>query len=64
MIKQIIKIMVVVLILSVCAITSWAIVCGVIKLITMCFGIDFSFKVATGIWLTFILIKFYFGPAD
>lgn len=30
---------------------SWIVTCGVIKLITMCFGWEFSWAVATGIWL-------------
>ena len=36
---------------------SWAITCGVIKLITLCFGWSFSWLVATGIWLIFWLLN-------
>ena len=36
---------------------SWGITCGVIKLITLCFGLSFSLKYATGIWLILVLIK-------
>ena len=35
---------------------SWLVNCGIIKLITICFGLRFSWAVATGIWLTLILI--------
>lgn len=35
---------------------SWAITCGIIKLITLCFGIGFSLAVATGIWLVLWLL--------
>lgn len=30
---------------------SWITTCGVIKLITMCFGWTFKWSIATGIWL-------------
>ena len=36
---------------------SWALTCGVIKLICMCFGLVFTFKYATGIWLLLMLIN-------
>ena len=34
---------------------SWIIACGVMKLITMCFGWTFSWAVATGVWLVMCL---------
>lgn len=40
---------------------SWIITCGIIKLITMCFGLTFSWGVATGIWLIYILLKSLFS---
>lgn len=30
---------------------SWIATCGLIKLITMCFGMKFKWSIATGIWL-------------
>lgn len=39
---------------------SWATTIGIIKLITMCFSIEFSLPVATGIWLILCLIKLAF----
>ena len=36
---------------------SWGITCGIIKLITMCFGWNFSWRAATGIFLIMILIN-------
>ena len=42
--------------LLLCAI-SWSITCGVIYLISLCFGFEFSWLIATGIWLVMILIK-------
>ena len=40
---------------------SWIITCGIIKLITMCFGWTFKWAVATGIWLLIILAKTIFS---
>ena len=64
MLKKALTFIVVVFILSAYAFASWAIVCGIIRLITMCFGLGFSFKVATGIWLVFVLLKFFFGSQN
>lgn len=40
---------------------SWIVVCGIIKLITICFGLAFSWAIATGIWLIYILLKSLFS---
>lgn len=45
---------------AICAL-SWIVTCGIIKLITMCFGLAFSWVVATGIWLIYILLKSLFS---
>ena len=39
---------------------SWICTCGVIKLITMCFGWTFSWGIATGIWLIMCLARTVF----
>lgn len=39
---------------------SWIITCGVIKLITMCFGWTFKWSIATGIWLIMCLASTVF----
>lgn len=39
---------------------SWILTCGVIKLITMCFGLTFKWSVATGIWLVMALLRTIF----
>lgn len=36
---------------------SYGVVCGLVKLITLCFGLDFSWAIGTGIWLILILIN-------
>ena len=50
---------VVLLYLVLCAI-SWGVTCGVIKLVTLCFGWEFTWKMATGIWLIMYLVRCVF----
>lgn len=52
---------VVILIVAVCYGISWIVTCGIIKLITMCFGLEFSLAVATGIWLIICILKSIFN---
>lgn len=49
--------------LAVCAF-SWIVTCGIIKLITLCFGLAFSWKVATGIWLAMYLFRALLSKSD
>jgi hypothetical protein len=39
---------------------SWIITCGLIKLITICFGWTYSWGMATGIWLIMSLARSVF----
>lgn len=39
---------------------SWIATCGIIKLITICFGWTFSWLTATGIWLIMCLARTVF----
>lgn len=39
---------------------SWLITCGIIKLITICFGLTFNWATATGIWLALGLLSSVF----
>lgn len=39
---------------------SWIITCGLIKLITLCFGWTFDWAIATGIWLVMCLARSVF----
>lgn len=50
----------VILILAVFYGISWIATCGLIKLITMCFGLNFSWTIATGIWLIICILKSIF----
>lgn len=36
---------------------SWGVTCGLVKLITMCFGWEFSWGASTGVWLLFVLFN-------
>lgn len=39
---------------------SWIVTCGLIKLITLCFGWAFSWAIATGIWIVLVILKSIF----
>ena len=52
---------IVLLLLAVCYGISWIVTCGIIKLITMCFGLEFSWAIATGIWLIICILKSIFN---
>lgn len=39
---------------------SWIITVGLIKLITLCFGLGFSWLIATGIWLVLLILSSFF----
>lgn len=39
---------------------SWIVTCGIIKLITVCFGLTFKWSIATGIWLIMCLLQSVF----
>ena len=52
---------VVILLVAVCYGISWIATCGIIKLITMCFGWEFSLAIATGIWLIICILKSIFN---
>lgn len=39
---------------------SWIVTCGLIKLITMCFGLTFKWSIVTGIWLIICIMQSIF----
>ena len=59
--NNVIAILVAIAILAVCYGLSWIVTCGIIKLITMCFGWTFKWSIATGIWLIICLLKGIFS---
>ena len=40
---------------------SWIATCGLIYLVTLCFGWKFNWLIATGVWLVMILAKAVFN---
>ena len=40
---------------------SWLITCGIFYLITLCFGLEFSWLTATGVWLVMVLLRSIFS---
>lgn len=36
---------------------SWGATVGIVYLITLCFGLAWSLKIATGIWLALVLVS-------
>jgi hypothetical protein len=49
--------LVVIAILAIIYGISWIATCGIIKLITLCFGWTFKWSIATGIWLIMCLLS-------
>lgn len=47
-------------VLLILLVISWLMTCGLIKLITLCFGLTFSWAVATGIWFIMWLLRSIF----
>ena len=52
------------IVLAVLYTLSWIMTCGFFKLITLCFGWTFSWKVATGIWLIICFVKILLARGD
>ena len=44
-----------------CYALSYLVTCGIIYLITLCFGWSFSWLVASGVWLVMLLLKNVFN---
>lgn len=36
---------------------DWLSICGIVKLITLCFDVTFSWAIATGVWLILFLLN-------
>lgn len=45
------------IIAAICYAISWLVTCGVIYLITLCFGWTFKWPIATGIWLILCILE-------
>lgn len=49
-----------ILLLAVCCGLSWIATCGIVKLITICFDLQFSWDIATGIWMIICILRSIF----
>ena len=56
-----VSVLIFVVIIAVCYGLSWIVTCGIIKLITMCFGWTFKWSIATGIWLIICILRSIFN---
>ena len=54
----------VIVVLIACYGLSWIVTCGIIKLITMCFGWTFKWPIATGIWLIICILQSIFKTTN
>ena len=54
----------VIVVLIACYGLSWIVTCGIIKLITMCFGWTFKWSIATGIWLIICILQSIFKTTN
>lgn len=48
-------------ILAVCYGLTWIATCGIIKIITMNFGLTFKWSIATGVWLIICILGLVFA---
>ena len=53
------KFLVVIVFFALCMCISWGLTVAVVKLITLCFGLEFSLSIATGIWLIECLVHWF-----
>ena len=58
--EAIIVLIIGIILLVLCYGISWIVTCGIIKLITLCFGLTFKWSIATGIWLIICLLRSIF----
>lgn len=55
--RKVVDLMVAILVFIISYGLDWIITCGIIKLITLCFGFTFTWTIATGIWLILCLLR-------
>lgn len=53
--------LIIMLVILILLLLSWIVTCGLIKLVTLCFGWNFSWRIATGIWIVIFLLKDIFN---
>lgn len=58
---SIIGLIILLIVVLLCYGVSWIVTCGIIKLITLCFGLTFKWSIATGIWLIICMLRSIFN---
>lgn len=53
----------VIILVAVILSVSWAIVCFVVWLISLCFGFHYTLLIGTGVWLVIILLRYVVSAA-
>lgn len=61
--KKLIAIIFVISIAILCFGISWIVVCGIVKLLSMCFDFTFTWQLATGIWIVLCLLRWVVSAA-
>lgn len=51
-----------ILIAVIAYVVSWAATCGLIAIVFACFGWEFSWPIATGIWIVICILRSIFSP--
>jgi hypothetical protein len=59
--KDIATTVIVITILAVCYGLTWIATCGIIKIVTMNFGLTFKWSIATGVWLIICILGLVFA---
>ena len=49
--------MLMILLIAACYAASWGVTIGLVYLICLCFGLQWSMLMATGVWLVLILVR-------
>ena len=57
----IILVLIALIVIFIEAIFSWASICSIVKLLSLCFSFQFKWRIATGIWLILLLLRAIFN---
>lgn len=55
--SNVVDTLIIILLTIIAFVFSWGVTCGIVKLITICFGWKFSWGIGTGVYLIFVLLN-------
>lgn len=55
--SNVVDTLIIILLTIIALVFSWGVTCGIVKLITICFGWKFSWGIGTGVYLIFVLLN-------